>query len=126
MPHFEPDYAGKLLGSLGISNADAVLDLRGANAPQAEASVQDLIERSLFMPPRAVAIRLDPPPEGGGETLFLPVGRQLLEARRRDWIARMNPLPAHDGLGYFVVFAGKVNAAQDDVKEDASAPPRSE
>ncbi|MGY6569074.1 MAG: hypothetical protein ACXIVE_08770 [Salinarimonas sp.] len=121
MPHFDPHYADKLLGSLGISNADAVLDLRGANGPQAEASVQDLIERSLFMPPRSVAIRLDPPPEGGGETLFLPVGRQLLAARKRGWVARMNPLPAHDGLGYFVAFAGKEDGQKDsqETPEDA-------
>jgi hypothetical protein len=107
MTDFEGLQTGALLGSLGISNAEAVLDLREANAAQAEASLKELVERSLFMPRRAVAIRLSPPPEGGGETLFLPVGRQLLAARKRGWIARMSPLPAHDGLGYFVVFAGR-------------------
>ena len=115
MTDFEGVQTGALLGSLGISNADAVLDLREADAAQADASVKDLIERSLFLPRRAVAIQLSPPPEGGGETLFLPVGRQLLAARKRGWIARMSPLPAHDGLGYFVVFPGRDTGASESI-----------
>lgn len=108
MPHFESRYADKLLGSLGIADAEAVLDLREANAAQAEASLRDLFERSRFGPRRTVAVRLAPPPEGGGETLFQPVGRQLLEARKRGLVERLQPLPAHDGLGYFVALAGRV------------------
>ena len=111
MPHFDPFYANKLVGSLGVSNAQAVLDLRGADRPRAEASLVDLLERSRFMPRRSVAVLIDPPPEGGGETLFQPVGRQLLEARRRGWIERMSTLPSHDGLGYFIVLAGKPEGA---------------
>ncbi|TVR06989.1 MAG: hypothetical protein EA385_14145 [Salinarimonadaceae bacterium] len=107
MPHFEPHYAGKLLGGLGVADAEAVLDLREANPPQAEASLSDLFERSRFGPRRTVAVRLAPPPEGGGETLFQPVGRQLLEARKRGLVERLQPLPAHDGLGYFVALAGR-------------------
>jgi hypothetical protein len=107
MPHFDPFYANKLTGSFGVSDADAVLDLRGGDRARAEASIADLLERSRFMPRRSVALRLDPPPEGGGETLFQPVGRQLLEARKRGWVERLSTLPAHDGLGYYVVLAGK-------------------
>ena len=70
--------------------------------------MKELIERSLFMPRRAVAIRLFAAARGRGRDIcFLPVGRQLLAARRRGWIARMSPLPAHDGLGYFVVLSGR-------------------
>lgn len=107
MPHFDPFYADKLRGNLGLSNADAVLDLREAGAEQALASLADLIERSRFSAPRSVAIRLAPPPEGGGETLFLPVGRALLEAKRKGHVESLLPLPAHDGLGYYVRLRGK-------------------
>ena len=107
MPHFDEFYANKLRGSLGVSDAEAVLDLRGVVRPKAEASVKDMLERSRFAHPKTVAIRLDPPPEGGGETLFQPVGRLLLDAKRRGWIERLHTLPVHDGLGFYVALAGK-------------------
>lgn len=72
MPHFEDFYAAKLRGSLGVTDAESVLDLRGANRATAEASLKDMLERSRFAKGKTVAIRLDPPPEGGGETLFQP------------------------------------------------------
>src|SRR5919205_475103 len=78
MPHFEEFYADKLRGSLGVSDAEAVLDLRGAAREQAAASLQDMLERSRFGQAKSVAVRLDPPPEGGGETLFQPIGKALL------------------------------------------------
>jgi hypothetical protein len=107
MPHFEEFYANKLLGALGVTDADAVLDLRGASREQAAASLQDMLERSRFAQAKTVAIRLDPPPEGGGETLFQPIGKSLLEAKKRGWISRLQTLPGHDGLGFYVVLAGK-------------------
>ena len=111
MPHFEDFYANKLRGSLGLTDAESVLDLRGAAWPQAEASLGAMLERSRFGKGKVVAIRLDPPPEGGGETLFQPVGRLLLHAKRRGWIERLQTLPAEDGLGFYVALAGKL--AQD-------------
>lgn len=111
MPHFEPFYADKLRGSLGISNADAVLDLRAAGERQALASLAEMIERSRFSAPRTIAIRLAPPPEGGGETLFLPIGRALLEAKRKGHVETLAPLPAHDGLGFFVRLKGRATSA---------------
>ena len=107
MPHFEDYYANKLRGSLGVTDAEAVLDLRGVARSKAEASIKDMLERSRFAQSKTVAIRLDPPPEGGGETLFQPVGRLLLNAKRRGWIERLQTLPAHDGLGFYVALAGK-------------------
>jgi hypothetical protein len=107
MPHFEEFYAHKLRGSLGLADAESVLDLRGATADQAVASLQDMLERSRFAAGKTVAIRLDPPPEGGGETLFQPVGRALLEAKKRGWISRLQTLPARDGLGFYVGLAGR-------------------
>ena len=44
VPHFEDFYADKLRGSLGVTDAESVLDLRGANRPTAEASLADMLE----------------------------------------------------------------------------------
>ena len=107
MPHFEDFYANKLRGSLGLTDAESVLDLRSANRARAEASIADMLQRSRFAKGKTVAVRLDPPPEGGGETLFQPIGRALLDAKRRGWIDRLQTLPAGDGLGFYVALAGK-------------------
>ena len=107
MPHFEEFYANKLRGSLGVADAEAVLDLRGASRERAAASLQDMLERSRFAQAKTVAVRLDPPREGGGETLFQPIGKALLEAKKRGWIDRLNTLPARDGLGFYVALSGK-------------------
>jgi hypothetical protein len=107
MPHFDEFYANKLRGGLGVTDAESVLDLRGASREQAAASIQDMLERSRFGAPKSVAVRLDAPAEGGGETLFQPVGKALLEAKKRGWIDRLQTLPAQDGLGFYVVLSGK-------------------
>jgi hypothetical protein len=111
MPHFEDFYANKLRGGLGVTDAEAVLDLRNASREQAAASIQDMLERSRFAQAKTVAIRLSPPPEGGGETLFQPVGKALLEAKKRGWIERLQTLPAGDGLGFYVELAGRPDRA---------------
>lgn len=113
MPHFEDFYADKLRGSLGVTDAESVLDLRGTNRPTAEASLKEMIERSRFAKGKTVAIRLDPPPEGGGETLFQPTGRLLLDAKRKGWVDRLQTLPAGDGLGFYVALSGKPQRADD-------------
>lgn len=110
MPHFEEFYADKLRGGLGIVDAEAILDLRGVSREQASVSLQEMLERSRFAQAKTVAIRLDPPPEGGGETLFQPIGKALLEARKRGWIDRLQTLPSQDGLGFYVALAGKPSA----------------
>ena len=112
MPHFEEFYADKLRGALGVADAQSVLDLRDASREKAAASIQDMLERSRFAEAKSVAIRLSPPPEGGGETLFQPIGKALLEARKRGWIGRLQTLPAADGLGFYVTLAGKPERAE--------------
>ncbi len=107
MPHFDPFYADKLRGAHGAADADTILDLRGHTSPQADAAIREMLERSRFAQGGTVAIRLSPPPEGGGETLFQPVGRQLLEARRAGAIDQLQTLPSSDGLGFFVVLTGR-------------------
>lgn len=107
MPHFEEFYAGKLRGTFGAADADAVLDLTQADRDAAQAAIDDMLERSRFVPPRSVAIRIAAPAGDGSETLFQPVGRALLEGRRKGWILRLAALPDHDGLGFFVQLAGR-------------------
>ena len=107
MPYFDEFYANKLRGTLGLADAEAVLDLRGAPRAKAEASVKDMLERSRFARGKTVAIQFDPPPQGGGETLFQPVGRLLLDAKKRGWIDRLQTLPSQDGLGFYIALAGK-------------------
>jgi hypothetical protein len=110
MPFFDDIYADKLRGGLGLADAESVLDLRGTKPDKAAHSIEDMLQRSRFAAPKTVAIRLDPPPEGGGETAFLPVGRRLLEAKRQGWIGRLQTLPARDGLGFYVGLSGKPQA----------------
>ena len=112
MPHFEEFYANKLRGGLGVVDADSVLDLRSASREQAAASIQDMLERSRFAAAKSVAIRLAPPAEGGGETLFQPIGKALLEAKKRGWIERLQTLRAEDGLGFYVGLAGRPDRAE--------------
>ncbi|MFE1599088.1 hypothetical protein [Methylobacterium sp. ID0610] len=107
MPHFDEFYANKLRGTLGVTDAESVLDLRGTPRPKAEASLTDMLERSRFAKGKTVAVRFDAPVPGGGETLFQPIGRLLLEAKRRGWVDRLQTLPAQDGLGFYVALAGK-------------------
>ena len=75
MPHFEDFYADKLRGALGVEDADAVLDLRDASREAAAAAIQNMLERSRFADAKSVAIRLSPPPAGGG--------RNAVPARRK-------------------------------------------
>ena len=100
MPFFEQNPLTKL--TLQPGAADHELDLRGI--PRAAAL--QLVEHLLAAPEPAASylIRFDPAANDGRETLFLPIGRRLLQARRDGQIAQC--LPAADGAGYFVAFSG--------------------
>lgn len=101
--------AERLIDRLTRGDADAeyTLDLTGLDLAHARESVARLLERSRFRAPRDIAILLDPPPEGGGETLFQPIGRQLLDARRAGVLDRLEPLSREAGLGYRIGTVGK-------------------
>src|SRR3546814_17941610 len=92
----------RLLRRLAEAGADAdyELDLRGLDLAHAEESVRRMLERNRFTEPRSIRIRLQPPPEGGGPTLFQPIGRLLLHARRHGPLGRLSPLPPETGGGY--------------------------
>lgn len=90
------------------SDADYELDLRGLDLAHAEESVRRMLERNRFTESRSIRIQLQPPPEGGGETLFQPIGRLLLHARRHGLLKHLTPLPPGKGVGYRIETVGKV------------------
>lgn len=98
MPFFDDNPLGKLAFQPG--DADAVLDLRGLDAAAALARLDALLTDPGVS--RTYLVRFDPAVGDGRETLFLPLGRRLLEARRAGTLSRC--LPAADGAGYFIAF----------------------
>ncbi len=82
--------------------ADEVVDLRGLD----RAAVLGRLELVLALPRREglrVAVLIDPARPGGGETLFQPVGRRILEARRQGLVRAAQPIPPGEGAGGFVI-----------------------
>lgn len=100
MPLLDPDQARHLLGQ--APTAEAELDLRGLPLEGALGRLRVLVDDPVLPGPRSYAVRIDPPVPGGGESLFKPVGRFLLDARRRNRIGRFMPLSEPPGGGYFV------------------------
>lgn len=100
MPHLDPEQALHLLGK--APEAQAELDLRGLARDAALERLRQLVERRVAPGPTRYAVRIDPPVPGQGETLFLPVGRTLLAAKRAGRIFAFAPLSEPPGGGYFV------------------------
>jgi hypothetical protein len=100
MPYLDPEQALRLLGK--SAEPDAELDLRGLPPEVAMERLRRLADNPALPGPRRYAVRIDPPVPGGGETLFQPVGRYLLDARREGRVERFAPLAEPPGGGYFV------------------------
>lgn len=100
MPHLDPEQALHLLGK--TPEAEAELDLCGLAREAALDKLRRLIDERVAPGPRRYAVRIDPPIPGKGETLFLPIGRYLLEAKRAGRIFAFTPLSEPPGGGYFV------------------------
>jgi hypothetical protein len=100
MPHLDPEQAKHLLGK--TPETEAELDLRGLARTPALAKLRRLVDARVAPGPVLYAVRIDPPVPGKGETLFLPVGRFLLEAKRANRIAAFAPLSDPPGGGFFV------------------------
>jgi len=100
MPHLDPEQALHLLGK--TPDAEAELDLRGLARDAALAKLRLLVDERAAPGPKRYAVRIDPPVPGKGETLFLPVGRYLLDAKRAGRIFAFAPLSEPPGGGYFV------------------------
>ncbi|MEO1192416.1 MAG: hypothetical protein AAFY02_11710 [Pseudomonadota bacterium] len=105
MPLFEPDSLRALVGER--AQGEYLLDLRGVPLDQARAAIAQMLEEWRSSDATSVVIRIDPATATSGETLFLPVGRQLLDARQRGLIERFHPLPEADGGGFYVELPGR-------------------
>lgn len=116
MPHLGDRDLRRLTGH--GSPAEYELDLTGVDGVHARIAIERMLERQRFRgEPRSVVIRLDAAGPSSGETLFQPVGRQLLLAMKKGLIARCSPLPVKDGAGFTIVLPGQ---EQPDEGEDSS------
>lgn len=101
-----PSFDDNPLQHLALLSADAevTLDLRGLDHDTALNHVTALIET-----PEAGSylIRFDGARNDGVETLFQPLGRQLLAARKAGQLTRCLPIP--DGDGYYIEFPGQIS-----------------
>ena len=102
MPYFEENPLEKLVFQAG--DADNELDLRDMPPDQAMALVEDLLNQRTEA--NSYLILFKAADNDGQETLFLPLGRRLLQARRDGVLSRC--LPVADGTGYFIAFADAV------------------
>ena len=98
MPHFSQNPLGKLALTADLDQATR-LDLHGLDPAEALARLDAVIDASTAQGPAAYAVTFPPPAGDGRETLFLPIGRHLLAARRAGRVNRCLPLP--DGNGYY-------------------------
>ncbi|MDJ0943820.1 MAG: hypothetical protein QNJ30_10160 [Kiloniellales bacterium] len=95
-------------------SAEYELDLTGVDEDHARTAIARMVERQRFREdPRSVIVRLDPARAGGGETLFQPVGRQLLDLMKKGCISRCRPLPSADG--FFVEMPGRGSEDEDEL-----------
>jgi len=99
MPFFDENPLARLTPQ--ADEAQMVLDLRGLALNEAMQAIETLLGTRAEVD--SCLIRFDPPRNDGRETLFLPLGRRLLQARREGRLARC--LPAADGAAYFIAFA---------------------
>ncbi|WP_421710293.1 hypothetical protein [Algihabitans sp.] len=111
MPLFDQDRIKDLVGD--HASADYELDLRGLSWAEARIAIERTLEDHSSTEATALVIRIDPATPTSGETLFLPVGRHLLEARRRGRIRSFTPLPEGDGGGFHVELPGHPDHSDD-------------
>jgi hypothetical protein len=112
MPYIEERDLRRLAGRGGV--ADYELDLTGVGAEHARLAIERMLERQRFRDEaRSVVIRLDPAGPDSGETLFQPVGRQLLAAMKQGLVARCSPIPPEAGAGFYVELPGRAEAADE-------------
>jgi len=100
MPHFDTNPLQAL--TLQPGDAEAEIDLRGLDNQTALARVAELLAQDHQDGPRSYRLSFDPARGDGTETLFQPLGRLLLQARREQRL--QSCLPLADGAGYFIRF----------------------
>ena len=111
MPHFDHEQIRDLVGDR--ASADYELDLRGVSGAEARIAIERMLDGHGFVAATTVVIRIDPATPTSGETLFLPIGRQLLDARRRNLVRHFTTLPDGDGGGFHVELPGDAARSDD-------------
>jgi len=76
------------------------------------ANIKRMIERSRFLPPKSVIIRIDKATENSGETQFQPIGRYLLEAIKVGTVTKCRPI-SDAGGGFWIALSGTSNVSID-------------
>ena len=90
------------------ATADYELDLTGVDGEHARLAIERMLERQRFRDEaRSVVIRLDPAGPESGETLFQPVGRQLLAAMKQGLVVRCAPIAPEQRAGFTVELPGR-------------------
>jgi hypothetical protein len=99
MPFFDADPLARLAAQPEAT--DRTIDLRGIGNDEALARIERLLAEAADA--ERLLILFDAAADDGRETLFLPLGRRLLAARRDGRLQRC--LPLQGGSGYFVQLA---------------------
>ena len=97
MPYFKQNPLQGL--ALQPDDIEDEIDLRGCSLGPALARLTRALDGKLGSA-RRFAVRIDPPRGDGTRTLFQPIGRFLLEARRDGRVARC--LPLADSVGFYL------------------------
>ena len=87
-----------------LPDQEIELDLRGVERCQALSRLELVLRTGKHSGLRGLWVRLDPAVPGRGETLFVPIGRRLIDAWRCGTISHCRPLPAAEGGGYHVEY----------------------
>jgi hypothetical protein len=102
MPYLDRNTLARLTAA-SPGDADGEIDLRGLDTAEALARLNSLLSGSREDEVRRYCVRIDPADGQRTETLFLPVGRTLLAARRAGLLAHCRPLSG--GEGYLIEIA---------------------
>ncbi len=86
--------------ALQPGDVEEEFDLGSLGAEAALHRLDAFLEQAAHAEARRYAIRFAPARGDGRQTLFQPIGRHLLQARKQGHIARC--LPLSDGSGYYV------------------------
>ncbi len=111
MPYLKDEDIRRLTGMK--DSAEYELDLCGLDLPHSIGSVEQMLERSRFRPPRSVIIRIDKATPTSGETHFQPVGRLLVEAMKAGTVLQCRPI-SDPGGGFWIRLAGNPNVEEED------------
>lgn len=83
---------------------DIELDLRGHRENDALKLLGEALDESSRQGHEALLVRFDPATATSGPTLFQPVGKFLVDAKKKGIVSHCHPLVEEDSGGFYVVF----------------------